>query len=855
MSVNFVEHKIRHYQRSVERSLHDSARLLYCIGQLSRLPVTVLHLEVTGVGRTVNSLRKIEYGVGDAARLLVAKWKEMVSKSSNEEDDEACVPDVPESYESPDNDSEPENAATQDTCDYVKNEPEQLIALSPPGKLEINDESFDYLKNDTLASISDEKEDIKDKHKNKSSSHSSKHISKNSSNKDKKSNHKDKNGSNSEFRSKQESSRVSKESEQSTNKNKIKNESESGSSPSTSSIKDKKCLENKKRKNYSNHEDDDGNRKRLKESSSEEEEESDKNNLMIYDQESEQENENVEEVDEEDDEEKTTSFYKESRKESSRKGTSSHGDKSKSKDKHHSSSSHRSKSKESSDKSKRDEKRSSSKSHEREKDEKNGKESSKSKKSLSSSSSKDYSKNKDKDKSKSKHSKDKESSGKDRKSEKEKSIEKVSKDDKVKSGDNKERKEIKELKERKTRLKDNKEHKKPKESEEKQEQKKEKRISVEDEDGIDCNSGTSFGDALGMCPMPPKSKKRKEIPSPSPSLQKPSKIESSSSSHGSTASSSKNKSSSSSKTKPEPPHSPESLPLLSSNVTLEPLSKFKEDIDLASTLPEPSPHYRPLPQVNHMQRMLDEDQVLAQVIYAKNQRTKVFSGNKTGYTTVPTLHEMCIRVLIENIDALEVTGGVPYYIIKPILERASPEQLFMLEHHNPYLTEDTDSLWQFHCGKDFRTKKREEMETWREMYLRCLDEREAKLKALTANIKQSIDNSAPVRSTKLAYIDHMVKPPRNVLRQQARYGTANTMSKSSDLKKKLIIAAASSLGVSSCSSSIGSISSSGSSSSSVERISVSAPPPVRVRHVAPIKKVKAPLMAKALQAIKGRYKR
>lgn len=94
----------------------------------------------------------------------------------------------------------------------------------------------------------------------------------------------------------------------------------------------------------------------------------------------------------------------------------------------------------------------------------------------------------------------------------------------------------------------------------------------------------------------------------------------------------------------------------------------------------------------------------------------------------------------------------------------------MLEHHNPYLIEDTDELWQLHCQKEFRTKRREEMETWRDMYMRCLDEREAKLKALTANIKQSQDKSLPVRQTKLAYVDghSIVKPPRSVARKQVR---------------------------------------------------------------------------------------
>lgn len=117
-------------------------------------------------------------------------------------------------------------------------------------------------------------------------------------------------------------------------------------------------------------------------------------------------------------------------------------------------------------------------------------------------------------------------------------------------------------------------------------------------------------------------------------------------------------------------------------------------------------------------------------------------------------------------SALEYTGGVPYSILKPVVERATPDQLYMLEQHNPYLIEETDELWQRHCQKDFRTKHREEMETWRDMYMRCIDEREEKLSALTKNIKLSQDKSLPVRTTKLAYVDSIAKPPRLVARQQ-----------------------------------------------------------------------------------------
>lgn len=76
-------------------------QILHCISKLCNLPVTVQHLQETGVGRTVNALRKYEGGIGDAAKALVAKWKVMVASeetSEGEDEDEACVPDAPESY-------------------------------------------------------------------------------------------------------------------------------------------------------------------------------------------------------------------------------------------------------------------------------------------------------------------------------------------------------------------------------------------------------------------------------------------------------------------------------------------------------------------------------------------------------------------------------------------------------------------------------------------------------------------------------------------------------------------------------------------------------------------------------------
>jgi len=52
---------------------------------------------------------------------------------------------------------------------------------------------------------------------------------------------------------------------------------------------------------------------------------------------------------------------------------------------------------------------------------------------------------------------------------------------------------------------------------------------------------------------------------------------------------------------------------------------------------------------------------------------------------------------------------------------------------------------------------------------RLYDEREAKLRSVTASISRShAQNTAPVRHTKLAYVNSVVKPPREVLRRQMK---------------------------------------------------------------------------------------
>lgn len=336
------------------------------------------------------------------------------------------------------------------------------------------------------------------------------------------------------------------------------------------------------------------------------------------------------------------------------------------------------------------------------------------------------------------------------------------------------------------------------------------------ENGIGSGSGASFAEALGMLiPGSSKTTKKKVAVIHPLTVDKPS------------------------------PESRESSPEFTpAKMQVPELLTTKKlgvlDIKVDNLLPEITPNYKPLgfPIDNGMlkNKLSSEDETLSAIMYNKISRTKVYSGNKVTWGKVPSLFEICTRVLQDNIDALEYTGGVPYLILKPVIERANPDQLFMLEHHNPYLIEETDELWQLHCNKEFRTKRREEMETWRDMYMRCLDEREAKLRALTANIKQSQDKSLPVRQTKLAYVDSFVKPPRNVARKQAKHGTGG-------VEKKPVVTPSSRLNALATSGPAGQISVPNPGARAVSSSGTST---------AVVKPKKAPLMQKTLALMKSR---
>lgn len=199
-----------------------------------------------------------------------------------------------------------------------------------------------------------------------------------------------------------------------------------------------------------------------------------------------------------------------------------------------------------------------------------------------------------------------------------------------------------------------------------------------------------------------------------------------------------------------------------------------------SLLPEIQPTYKPIRTPDfgadtspRKKKGIIGSELDANALTSRKSRTQVFSGRKIASSErgITSLFELAMKVLIENIDALDDTGGVPYEILLPVLERCNPQQLLHLEECNPYFIDDTEPLWEKHCFRDFKGTKPKHNQSWRELYMKNELDKEERLKKIHEKITASQRAKKPERQVQLAYVTTEAKPPRDVRRKQAKFGT------------------------------------------------------------------------------------
>ncbi|CAF2393329.1 unnamed protein product [Rotaria sp. Silwood2] len=114
-------------------------------------------------------------------------------------------------------------------------------------------------------------------------------------------------------------------------------------------------------------------------------------------------------------------------------------------------------------------------------------------------------------------------------------------------------------------------------------------------------------------------------------------------------------------------------------------------------------------------------------------RQAIYSGVRASRTSVPSLQDLCVETLKEHVDDICHTHffRLPYDVVKPIIDVATPEQLYSIIDNNPDYCDDVESLWQHFCSLHFKDAEREENETYYELYWRKRNEKEERLQQIT----------------------------------------------------------------------------------------------------------------------------
>ena len=135
----------------------------------------------------------------------------------------------------------------------------------------------------------------------------------------------------------------------------------------------------------------------------------------------------------------------------------------------------------------------------------------------------------------------------------------------------------------------------------------------------------------------------------------------------------------------------------------------------------------------------------------------------------PSLIQLCVQVLKDNVSRIDKCGNLPVEMLKPILERGKPEDIVRIEDYNPRLMVDTGELWEQIVKRHFPRADRQEFESYREKYERQVQEREEKYEKLTGKFATSYASlKTNNRQTKLTYIDSAPKLPMGANQSQEK---------------------------------------------------------------------------------------
>ncbi|KAI0979873.1 hypothetical protein GJ496_001917 [Pomphorhynchus laevis] len=155
-------------------------------------------------------------------------------------------------------------------------------------------------------------------------------------------------------------------------------------------------------------------------------------------------------------------------------------------------------------------------------------------------------------------------------------------------------------------------------------------------------------------------------------------------------------------------------------------------------------------QISPLHKSNDQNKAQSEEVFfhCKRIRSSMYHGKRDVVTQIPTLQDLTINSLRENISKLEHLGNVAFDLLRPVLEFASVPQLEYLYDLNPQFADDFDSLWERHCKQTYKNAIPNDMESWYELFVRLRSEEENKLKMFQEKVSSKYSLSSQGRVTK-----------------------------------------------------------------------------------------------------------
>ncbi|EJU05545.1 hypothetical protein DACRYDRAFT_19995 [Dacryopinax primogenitus] len=134
---------------------------------------------------------------------------------------------------------------------------------------------------------------------------------------------------------------------------------------------------------------------------------------------------------------------------------------------------------------------------------------------------------------------------------------------------------------------------------------------------------------------------------------------------------------------------------------------------------------------------------------------------------LPSLKELCIRVVYNNLPSVTSFGQMSYETVKPFLIRMDAQQLHRVEENSPHLIDLDEEIWKALCTSEFIEIRRavdsgqfDLPGSWREVYDEAESARDAKFALLQEKMKNNYKALAHEKEAKQIKVIEKAPPAK-----------------------------------------------------------------------------------------------